>query len=313
MAARDCRLLADLWPLLLAIIDQPADDPVQLGFPMSQIAQAASDSQEECHKRASQLDANIMTKEALLSVSGNATYLLLPNDLRAIRACYQWNATSNTKIREIPCGEWSQDGNSRIYDALFKPKDVEHDNKAVLYFLARFPANATIKIVYDYFPVRLFHGCLPVDAGALALKLADYEPYESEIYTGQRLYITQDPLGTAAGTSHPIGSYTGATQTAGFLLAEQWNPVPRAGATYTSRPDILRDWERLFLLEWAVQLGMKLPERIVDQWKKECERVARDSEHLANTLERRAAQIVRNTTGQAPMIGGDPINGPFFY
>ncbi len=309
MSARDCRLVADLLPDLRALIDQPSNDPSQLAFPMSDIARAASNAQDEVFRLASQLDADWTTTSALVSVTAGALYVVLPANLRAIRSTCLWNSTNNTKIMDLACGEWSQDG-VRPYDCLFKPKDHDYSNQATLRFLKPFPRTGTIKVVYDYFPVRLMHGCLPVAAGSLSMMLADYEPLESGLLVGQTAYIVKDPAGTGAGQSRVCTGWDGPTRSFSVSVSTPWNPSPRAGAEYTSRPDIPRDWERLYTFEMAVQLGLKLPERIVETWAAERERLEVRAKHQGITMDRRAAKIVRVRTGAPLMIGGDPINGP---
>ena len=314
MAARDCRLLVDIIPDIQSLVDQPANDPSQLAFPPDQFVRAVNNAQDELFRLAWSLDSDWTTVEAILAVAAGSTWVELPDDCRAVRSTIRWNSSTNRKVSELACGEWSQLG-VRDYDCLFKPKDHEHDNKATLRFMRPAPVAFDMKVVYDYWPIRLAHGTLPIDSGALSTKLQDYEPTESNRLTGLNLYITSDPAGNgaAAGQMRPIDSWTGPTRTAGLAItipSSAWSPIPKKGATYTSGPDIPRDWEQFFIFQSAVFLGIKLPERIVQQWQQERERLEIRAKHQAATMDRRAAKIVRSRSITGPGFQGDPINRP---
>lgn len=305
MAARDFKLLADILPSVQTLVDQPATDPSQMAFTMAQFADAANGAQEELHYMASQLDCDWCTKEAIVSPAAGATWIALPADCRAVRSTVEWNSSTNRKVRDLACGEWSQLG-VRNYDSLFKPKDTEHSNQATLRFLRPLPRAMTIKVVYDYFPARLVLGCLPADAGALSMPLAPHEPSESGVLVGVTLYITEDEIGGAYG-NQAITGWDGKTRTATFAVA--WSPVAKSGAKYSSRPDLPREWERLFVLEAGVQAGLKLPDRLVKEWGAKRKEAAVTAKHRAATVDRRAAKIIRSRSTVGRGFTGDPING----
>lgn len=320
MAARDCRLFGDLLPDILAVIDQPVDDPSQIAFPMSQLVRAGSLAQDECFRLASQLDSDLTIVETIITVPAQSQYVILPANCRAVRATMTWNTTENTKGRDLACGEWSQLGR-RQYDCLFKPMDADHPQVSIttpytytipstLRFLLPTPQQFDLKLVYEFFPIRLAYGQLPLDAGANHMTLNQYEPSEGGILAGQRFYITKDPAGTAADQSHLSVDWIGSTRTIGFLVAETWNPIPKKGATYDTRPALHRDWEQFFIFQTASFLGKKLPPRIVDAWDKERERLEKRAQHQGGTLDRRAAKIIRSRSQAGPGFTGDPINRP---
>ena len=307
MSARDFALLSDLIQDVQAVIDQPADDPSQLAFPTAQQARAANAAQEECFRLASSLDADWTTKETVLTVAAGAQFTILPADLRAVRRTARWQPTTNRSLGDLACGEWSQLGN-RQYDCLFKPKDTEHANQATLRWLLPTPTTMFVKVVYDYFPVRIAHGCLPEDAGGITMRLAAWEPRETGVLVAQDIYVVQDSRGGAYG-NQPIVTWDGEFQTATF--ANVWSPIPLKGAIYTSRPDLPRDWEQLFVFEMAARLGAKLSESIKKDWQEEKERLKVVGQNQAITMDRRAAKIVRGRSVAGVGFTGDPINRPF--
>lgn len=312
MAARDFRLLSDVLANVRSLVDQPTTDPNQMGFTPAQFWQAANDAQEELSQLASQLDVNWFTKEVDVAVARGVTYVELPSDCRTVRTTDDWNTSTNRRNRELAVGEWGQLG-VREYDTIFKPKDTEHDNKATLRFLVPSPRAFTMRVAYDYFPKRLVDGVLPVDAGGSAFRLAEYESTETGMNAGTVLYIVADPNGTPglqAFGSQAIEAWVGSSRLASF--AAPWNPVPKRGARYTSRPDLPRDWERLYTLEMGVTLGLKLPSRLKDEWKQRRDEVAASAEHRAATMDRRAVRILRSRSVVGPGFTGDPINSNRF-
>ena len=308
MAARDFRLFSDILPAIRALVDQPKDDPSQIGFPLSDLVNGASFAVEQLHFLASQLESNWCTKEAFITTVPNQNWLPAPDDCRGVRSTSEWNVAGDRKVRPITVGVWGNVGERGLYETLFKPKDNDHDNQATLRFTTAPTRTYTIKVIYEYFPLRLIHGCLPENAGATSLRLADYEPRESAIHVDQRLYIVEDPNGAAGAKAYGdelITAWDGQTQTA---TTAAWSPIPKVGATYTSRPDLPREWERLFVLETGVHAGLKMPKRLISEWEQLRQQQEVRDKHRAATVERRAAKLVGG--GRRGRRGrGDPING----
>lgn len=304
MSARDFALLSDLLPNVRSLVDQPASDTQQFAYPASQFHEAANAVQDSLHRDLSQLDVDWTRRFASVSVTANAAYVTLPSDLRALRLTCEWDASQNRKKRDIPCAEWSRFGIGEE-ECFFFPKYVDNSNLPTLVFARPQKRAFTMRVVYDYYPKRLAHGELPEDAGNTAVRLAEHEPDEDSTLDDVVIYAVENPLSSAHGFA-PIDSWNGFTKVATFI-GGGWAGALRKGTLYTSRPDLPRDWERLFVLEMGVHLELKMPSGRLDEWKREREKFERQAKHQARTVDRRAPTIIRSRPVAGRGLTGDPI------
>lgn len=304
MAQHEIRLLSRLVRSVQSLVDQPDDDPAQYAFSRADFADAANYAQDELFRDASMLDADWTLKETTVSIPAGTTAYALPDDCRGLRKTSEWDSTNDEELRPLAVGEWGQLGR-RDYDCLFKGKDADNSNAPTLRFLKPTPRALTVKIVYEYHPPTLAHGILQEDAGASSFVLEEHEPDENDVLVGGTLHIVKDPNGSAYG-SQAISTWSGETRAAGF--ATPWSPIPKKGAYYTMRPDLPKDLERVYVLEMGVVLGIKLPDRLYEEWRRERERKLLTAKHRLKTMERRAAKITRFRSVVGPGFTGDPIN-----
>lgn len=262
-SARDFSWLSEVEARVMIKVDQPLDRGGET-FKPEEFIQHAQAEYRYLWGRISDKQRNwgIKITDAVTITAGSRTVSLqdAAPDCRSVR---QFKVIEGGReLRSLIAGKFMHLGtDADIF--VYRPDQ----NDLQLMFTPT--ANATLRFVYNYYPVQLIMGAVR-SAGSTSIQLGEHEVSASGLLVGQtgRIFSAETTL-AAVGQEWPILAWDGPSRTATVATLAT---IPDTTARYDSKPILPPDSEDAFEYGISARMVEKLHSEYYPIWRAERER-----------------------------------------